>query len=270
MSAGAALKLPLMDSDLINAGWVARRTPSGMPIDALVDKALESLDFMRRWTEVGGPIVPVVPPGGADPASESVLSEDGIRRRLLSNDPFRRLVISPSGMSAIRGASVDVRLGKHFIVFERSSTPAVSAAVGGAMRMQAAIEKSWDDHFVLHPGELVLASTLEYLVIPSDLAATVVTRSSYGRLGLITATAIFVHPWFKGCLTLELVNLGRVPLELQPGERIAQLAFQCVTPPLAQADPADKYRCNTRPEFSRVALDAEMTTLRKISRHTMD
>lgn len=266
VGANVVVYTPLTDADLINAGWVARRNPSGMPLDALVDKALESLDFTRRWVNAGGPVAVVTEPEAEEPEG-AVLSEAAIRRRLFNDDDAKRLVISPVGLSAIRGASVDIRLGKHFIVFERSSTPAVSAAVGGARRMQAAVEKSWEDYFVLHPGELVLASTLEYLVVPSDLAATVVTRSSYGRLGLITATAIFVHPWFKGCLTLELVNLGRVPLELQPGERIAQLAFQIVTPPIPQADPADKYRCNTRPEFSRVTLDQELETLRKISRH---
>lgn len=159
-----------------------------------------------------------------------------------------------------------MRLGKHFIAFERSSTPAVSATDGGARRLQAAVEKSWDDYFVLHPGELVLASTLEYMVIPADLSATVITRSSYGRLGLITATAIFIHPWFRGCLTLELVNLGQVPLELQPGERIAQLVLQRVDPPQPQPAAA-KYVWNTRPEFSRVGGDDEMDILRAISRH---
>ncbi|MDQ3789516.1 MAG: dCTP deaminase [Actinomycetota bacterium] len=267
IGAGVAIDTPITDADLINAGWVARRSPCGMPIDALVDKALESLDFTRRWVDAGGEVAPLPQPDTQGAATTSVLSESSIRQRLFTVDPQKRLVISPASLSAVRGASVDVRLGKHFIVFERSSTPAVSAAVGGVRRMQSTVEKSWDDHFVLHPGELVLASTLEYLVVPSDLAATVVTRSSYGRLGLITATAIFVHPWFKGSLTLELVNLGRVPLELQPGERIAQLSFHIVSPPIQQADPMDKYRCNTRPEFSRVGLDDEMTTLRKISRH---
>lgn len=53
--------------------------------------------------------------------------------------------------------------------------------------MQMAVEKAWGDVFHLHPGQLVLAATLEYLVMPPDLAAQVITRSSYGRLGLISA-----------------------------------------------------------------------------------
>jgi deoxycytidine triphosphate deaminase len=261
---------PLVDSDIINAGWIARQSPNGMPIDQLVEKSLESLDFIRRWLANGGDVTPIDSPAVDKSQTAPLLSSEAIRGRLLSGNASKRLVVSPSGLSSIRGASIDVRLGKHFIVFERSSTPALSAAFGGARRMQAAVEKSWDDYFVLHPGELVLASTLEYLMVPSDLAATVITRSSYGRLGLLTATAIFVHPWYKGCLTLELINLGRVPLQLQPGERIAQLTFQRVGPPSQQPDEADKYRCNTRPEFSRVSLDEEGSILKAISRHQFE
>lgn len=260
---------PLCDSDMINAGWVARQTPTAMPTDRLVEKSLESLDFVRRWSDAGGQLVELQAPADQEDDSGSILSEGAIRSRLLTADLSKRLVVSPGGLSAIRGASIDVRLAKHFIVFERSSTSALSAAEGGARQMQSAVEKSWDDHFVLHPGELVLASTLEYLVLPSDLAATVVTRSSYGRLGLITATAIFVHPWFKGALTLELVNLGQVPLALQPGERIAQLVLQRISPPKQYPDADDKYTCNTRPEFSRVSRDAEMATLRAMSRYPL-
>ena len=263
--------ISLADPDVINAGWLARQSPNGMPIDQLVEKSLESLDFIRRWIANGGAVTPIEQPGTDESNAAPLLSSEAIRSRMFSDDPTRRLVVSPSGLSSIRGASVDVRLGKHFIVFERSSTPALSAAFGGARRMQAAVEKSWDDYFVLlHPGELVLALTLEYLVVPSDLAATVVTRSSYGRLGLLTATAIFVHPWYKGCLTLELLNLGRVPLQLQPGERIAQLTFERVGPPSQLPDGADKYRCNTKPEFSRVSLDEESEILRSISRHQFE
>lgn len=268
-ASGDGLHTPFYDADLVNAGWVARQEPSGMPIDRLVEKSLESLDFVRRWQQAGGDIIDLSGvPGDVDSGQSGVLSGVAIRERIHEADRTRRLVVSPAGLSEIRGASLDLRLGKHFIVLERSSTPAVSAVAGGARRMQAAVEKSWDDYFVLHPGELVLASTLEYLVIPSDLAATVITRSSYGRLGLITATAIFVHPWFKGCLTLELVNLGRVPLQLQPGERIAQLALQPVEPARPEPDESDKYRCSTRPEFSRVTQDREIAVLRAISRHT--
>ena len=69
---------------------------------------------------------------------------------------------------------------------------------------------------------------IEYLRLPSDLMSYVVGRSTWGRLGLIVATAIGIHPGFAGPLTLELRNLGETPLRLYPGEPIAQLFFHPV------------------------------------------
>jgi len=58
--------------------------------------------------------------------------------------------------------------------------------------------------------------------------AYVAGRSTWGRLGLIVATAVGVHPGFAGNLTLELRNLGETPLTLYPGQTIAQLFFHLV------------------------------------------
>jgi len=77
--------------------------------------------------------------------------------------------------------------------------------------------------FFLHPRNFVLAATLEWLRLPANLAGYIIGRSSWGRRGLIIATASGVHPGFVGCLTLELTNLGELPIELRPGMRICQL-----------------------------------------------
>ena len=61
--------------------------------------------------------------------------------------------------------------------------------------------------------------------MPCDLAAYVVGKSSWGRLGLIVATAIGVHPNYKGIITLELRNIGEIPFCLRPGLTIAQMFF---------------------------------------------
>jgi len=53
----------------------------------------------------------------------------------------------------------------------------------------------------------------------------VLGRSTWGRLGLIVATAVGIQPNFAGTLTLELRNLGEAPLSLYPGQIIAQLFF---------------------------------------------
>jgi hypothetical protein len=40
---------------------------------------------------------------------------------------------------------------------------------------------------------------------------------------MVIAMASFVQPNYAGCLTLELQNLGDVPIQLRPGYAVAQL-----------------------------------------------
>ena len=71
--------------------------------------------------------------------------------------------------------------------------------------------------------------------MPKNLAAMVVTRSTYGRLGLISATAALVRPGFKGCLVVEVVNLGTTPVALCPGLAMTRLVFFHADPTRATA-----------------------------------
>ena len=256
------------DADIVNAAWLARAGDHPTALYQLVEKALESADFLRRWGRNGGDIDPDLedPQLPADFDAHGLLSESAIVQRLRSEDPDYRLVLTPLLPGAIKETSIDLRLGRHFIVFQRASTGAFDALKddqGDPRTMQRAVERRWGDPFVLHPGELVLAATLEYMVLPRDLGAQVITRSSYGRLGLITATAIQIHPLFRGCLTLELVNLGALPISLYPCQRVAQLALSVAAPPLKE-EPDKKYDYPTRPEFSRVREDKDAVILRNI------
>ena len=81
---------------------------------------------------------------------------------------------------------------------------------------------------IIHPHQFILAATLEYIRLPPDLMSYVIGRSTWGRLGLIVATAVGIQPGFAGTLTLELRNLGETPLTLYPGQAIGQLFFHNV------------------------------------------
>ena len=79
---------------------------------------------------------------------------------------------------------------------------------------------------MLHPGEFVLASTLEVISLGDQLAGRLEGKSSLGRLGLLThSTAGFIDPGFSGHVTLELSNVANLPIMLWPGMKIGQLAF---------------------------------------------
>jgi deoxycytidine triphosphate deaminase len=172
------------------------------------------------------------------------------------------LVVTPL-LHLPKGTGLDVRLGTRFIAFKRSGIASFDplSQVDDPRAVQSFYELSRSERFVLHPSEVVLGMTMEYLVLPDDLAGQVITRSSYGRLGMLSATAVQVHPGFHGWLTLELVNLSTIPITLTPGERIAQLVLWKSE---AMVAAEDKYTYSIGPEFSRVRDDDEADTLRDL------
>lgn len=261
--------VPPIDPDVVNAVWVARVEDSDRPVDILGKKALESLEFARRWVQNGGQLpsdlYEPLPSGTALDEEDGVatLSEKLLATRLRLDDD-RRLVVLPL-VHRPKGAAVDLRLSNRFIVFRRTGTASFDPLESSddPRSIQVHLELAWGETFVLHPQEVVLGATLEYLVLPADLAGQVVTRSSYGRLGLLSATAVQIHPRFHGCLTLELVNLSTIPITLTPGERIAQLVLWRTGEP----DPTpEKYSYPIGPEFSRVRDDPEANVLRALRR----
>src|SRR5690625_7927548 len=77
------------------------------------------------------------------------------------------------------------------------------------------VEVPEGESFVLHPGEFVLAATLEKFTLPNDLAGRLEGKSSLGRLGLLThSTAGFIDPGFSGHITLELSNVANLPIKI--------------------------------------------------------
>lgn len=267
---------PLLESDVLNAAWVAWSQGTNFPVERLGTRALETIEFNRLlWA--ANTAVPEdedadeglkVAASSANVGYGGVIPAKEVRERF-AGGAAGQIVVSPEPQ-ALSGSAMDIRLGNRFIVFEPSGTASFDpiAADTDPRVLQGSVEKDWGEDFVLHPGELVLASSLEYLSLPGDVTCLVVTRSSYGRLGLVTATAVLVHPYFQGCLTLELVNLGRVPLVLTPGERVGQLVFLRVHEPAPPPAEPEKYRCPTGPEFSKVRDDRDARLLAWIRSQT--
>jgi len=132
--------------------------------------------------------------------------------------------------------AINLRLGTKFILTRRTKYPLLSPKridEHSVRKFQRRISLCFGQEFIIHPSQFVLTSTFEFISMPSDLCGFVLTRSRYGRAGLIIATATYVHPHWRGCLTLELVNYGEVPLELTCGSQIAQLV-------LSEAHPVEK------------------------------
>ncbi len=194
----------------------------------------------------------------------SALTDSEIKARLVSQEEGRRLVITPllDPAKQIGAGSVDLRLGTEFLETPRQDNAFIDpfgADDQSAFRAVSDIRTyvPLGSQYVLHPGQFALGSTLEFVVLPDDVTGQVLSRSSWGRLGLLVATAVAVQPGFRGSLTLELVNAGTVPIVLRPGLRIAQLQMWG-SAHLAQnpySSGSNKYRAPLGPESNRLAWE---------------
>lgn len=96
---------------------------------------------------------------------------------------------------------------------------------------------------ILPPWSFALATTDEVLGLPVNLSAFLWGRSSIGRLGMFVHNAGFTDPGYQGELTLELLNVGPVPIELQEGMRVCQITLhEYETPPSESYAVEGKYQ----------------------------
>ena len=191
----------------------------------------------------------------------AILSDKTIKEYLQEG----KIVIDPlKDEQQIQPSSVDMRLGDEFKVFKVIRKPYIDPKdeedIAEYMESSTVPE---GEAFIIHPNEFALATTQEYVKVPDDLVARVEGRSSMGRLGVtMHVTAGYVDPGFEGRITLEISNIGAMPVALYPGQRVCQLVFETMTTPaeLPYGHPKrnSKYMKQLKPESSRVKLDYEL------------
>ena len=156
-----------------------------------------------------------------------VLSDRDIKAEMAAG----RIVIEPLEAQDIQPASVDVRLGSSFRVFQNTTHAYIDPAEDQS-ELTRAVEVPDGGQFVLHPGQFVLGTTLERIAVPDDILGKLEGKSTLGRLGLmIHSTAGYVDPGWDGEITLELSNVATLPIILHPGMRIGQMSFERMSSP---------------------------------------
>lgn len=128
-------------------------------------------------------------------------------------------MIEPFTSSQVQPASIDLRIGNHFMIIDENSAPLIS------LEEPAVYKEFCQESIIIPPQGFVLGTTIENIYLPNDMTAFVEGRSSIGRLGLFIQNAGWVDPGFCGQITLELYNANRVPIELKAGRRICQLVL---------------------------------------------
>jgi len=162
------------------------------------------------------------------------------KNRILTLVEQGEIVFSPLlTLDQVGSVSIDLRVGNLALVVRASGLSHVDPAQykkRKASNDEHAVEQSrrqkferhefmFQQRLLLHPGALTLVPTLEWVKLPLHIKGVVTARSSWAREGLQIATANFIDPGYSGIITLELANLGQIPIALYAGLRIAQISF---------------------------------------------
>lgn len=184
-----------------------------------------------------------------------VLSDVDIRRYIAEE---KIIVNPPLPPEQFGSCSVDFRLGNEFSIFEHSKHAFID------LQNKVEIEKLMrpilvpdGEAFILQPREFALAITMEQIDLADDVLGRLEGRSSLGRIGIIVhGTAGLFDPGWSGRATLELSNLGIMPVALYPGMRICSMTFEQLSTPSSmpyRRKPGNKYAGQQSPLASKLA-----------------
>lgn len=175
-------------------------------------------------------------------------------------------------------SSIDLRMGNVALMARARGSSHVDPALAKSdqsqhghvaeMRRQQKHERyelPFGVELLLHPGSLALVPTLEWVRVPPTLMGEVTARSTWAREGLSIATATMIEPGYEGIVTLELANLGQIPIALYPGLKIAQIAFSEVLGGGMRKDKA-QFAGSFSPWQGKLAKDDELPFLPDKSR----
>jgi dCTP deaminase len=176
---------------------------------------------------------------------KSLLKQGKILMEPLENP---ELQIQPSG--------VDMLLGNEFRIFKPIPCIDTKSPMDDCTETVRVRE---GEAFLIRPGEFVLGMVREYIRMPDDLVGSVDGRSSLGRLGIMVhTTSSSINPGWEGRIVLEITNLGKAPVKLYPGQRVAKLTFHKMTSPSERpynARPDAKYQKQSGIVQSRIHQD---------------
>ena len=136
--------------------------------------------------------------------------------------------------------SVDLRLGCHFLLPKTLDQPFFSPDRSSATALHIRVHVPLGQFLVVPAHQTILGATLEFIKLPSDVAGQVLTKSSVARTFIVVETAPWIHPQYRGCLTLEIANVSNTPVLLYPGRPMCQLILMRIAPFEEADDDASK------------------------------
>lgn len=185
-----------------------------------------------------------------------ILSDQDIKKAL--NSGRIKIYPLPDFSKQLGSCSIDLHLGNEFRVFDRSKCAYIDTRHNFSyeeIMKQVIVPES--QPFIMQPKDFVLATTVETLDLADDILGRIEGRSSLGRLGIIVhGTASIFDPGWLGKVTMELGNLGNMPVALYPGMRICAFTFEELSSPAEvpyRHKKGQKYAGQRGPVSSRLA-----------------
>lgn len=159
-----------------------------------------------------------------------VLSDKDLRQALKTGKI--KIIPAPDFSSQLGSCSIDLRLGETFRIFESGMHGVIDPRKSTAKEFTKEIIVKEGEPLIMQPGDFILGTTVENVEIPDDLVGSLEGRSSMGRLGIIVhSTAATIDAGWRGHITLELANMGKLPVALYPNMRICSVSFEQLSSP---------------------------------------
>lgn len=142
-------------------------------------------------------------------------------------------VVEGADPTCINSASLDLRLGKFILVEsmpESHKNTGLNKIVSLRQKDSLTMTKinlQETGHFILRPGQFILAETIERFNLPLHISSEYKLKSSMARIGLEHLNAGWCDAgWTGSVLTLEFRNLTTFhEIELIYGDKIGQMVF---------------------------------------------
>lgn len=193
-----------------------------------------------------------------------ILSKNKIEELVQSEALCIRPLLSQGQINQV---SIDLRLGTDFFVSIQGRDPFINASLNNPNQGNPEVfyqetRRKIGETFILYPNQTVLASSLEYIKIPDNIMGVISIRSTYARMGISYSS--IVQPGYVGCISLELNNNNKNPINLTVGACIFQMRLSQLSEEQNYFGKKRKFLCQVRPVIPSISNEDELKILNKI------
>lgn len=156
----------------------------------------------------------------------SLMPDVWIRHMIKDMKMIQNATTKPTSLSSgVSSYGYDVRCAGKFLVCKDAGVYGNQGMILDPKKSnEFCFEEYVGDTCVIPPHSFALTHTIEYFMVPRDVLALCVGKSSYARIGVIVNVTP-IEPAWEGQITLEISNTTPLPVRVYANEGIAQLLF---------------------------------------------